>query len=104
MNIGKSIEFINMKFLVDDSLGLGFLKMSLVLVYHKNCCLGCTVIGGRFFWGTPYVHAKFCLDPMNWIQVIAKTFILLGPLPLLALPALPLPPVTKQFIELSDGS
>ena len=57
MNIGKSIEFINMKFLVDDSLGLGFLKMSLVLVYHKNCCLGCIVIGGRFFGGTPYFAA-----------------------------------------------
>ena len=54
MNIGKSIEFINMKFLVDDSLGLGFLKMSLVLVYHKNCCLGCIVIGVRFF-GAPRI-------------------------------------------------
>ena len=52
IDIGKSIESINMKFLVDDSLGLGFLKMPLVLVYHKNCCLGCIVIGGRFF-GAP---------------------------------------------------
>ena len=42
-----------MKFLMDDSLGLGFLKMSLVIVYHKNCCLVCIVIGGRFLGGHP---------------------------------------------------
>ena len=48
-----------------------------------------------------YVHAKFSPNQMNRIQVIAKTFILLGPLPL-TFPFLL--PVTKQFIELSGGS
>ena len=51
-----------------------------------------------------YVHAKFSLNQMNRIQVIAKTFISLGPLHLaLPIPFL-FPPVTKQFIELSGGS
>ena len=63
----------------------------------------------KFFRGSVsrvkvYVHAKFSLNQMNRIQVIAKTFILLGLLPLaLPLPFL-FPPVTKQFIELSGGS
>ena len=39
----------------------------------------------KFFrWVVPrvkkYVHAKFCLDPMNQIQVITKTLILLAAL------------------------
>ena len=45
-----------------------------------------------------YVHAKFSPNEMNRIQVIAKTFILLGPLP----PTFLFLPVTKQFIELSS--
>ena len=77
MNIGKSIDFIHMKFLVDDSLGLGFPKMSLVLVYHKNCCLGCIVIGGVFFLGgdTSYLKVNNILDGTE-VQQKATTFLI----------------------------
>ena len=57
--------------MVDDSLGLGFLKMSLVLVYHKNCCLGCIVIGGVFFsGGTPYSSYLLVIIPYTLMRTL----------------------------------